>query len=236
MARISKIKRFDEMREFPHVFEPDGNAILTADYEMKGHWNERFFGNDKPIILELGCGRGEYTVALAKRSPEHNFIGVDIKGARMWKGARESLKLELGNVAFLRCRIEFLFRMFAANEVSEIWITFPDPQAQKPRKRLISSRFINMYLDMLVDNGRIHLKTDSQLLHEYTLSLLKWNGIGPDRCTADLYRSELADEVLSIRTHYESGFLMQGKPITYVSFVPDHSRRLTELREEPLPL
>ncbi|MCX6225873.1 MAG: tRNA (guanosine(46)-N7)-methyltransferase TrmB [Bacteroidia bacterium] len=231
MGRISKIKRFDEMREFPHVFEPDGNAVLASDYEMKGLWNRQFFRNENPIILELGCGRGEYTIELARRSPECNFIGVDIKGARMWKGARESLRLKLGNVAFLRCRIEFLFRMFAKEEISEIWITFPDPQARKPRKRLTSSRFINMYLDMLSPGGRIHLKTDSPILHEYTLSLLKWNKIVPDRCTTDLYATEQADEELSIRTHYESGFLQAGKPITYLSFVPVHGHPWTEPRE-----
>jgi tRNA (guanine-N7-)-methyltransferase len=220
------------MREFPHVFEPDGHAILTSDYGMKGRWNREFFGNDKPIILELGCGRGEYTVQLAKSRPDFNFIGVDIKGARMWKGARESLQLKLDNVAFLRCRIEFLFRMFGHEEISEIWITFPDPQARKPRKRLTSSRFINMYLDMLTPGGRIHLKTDSTILHEYTLSLLKWNGVAPDMCTADLYASGMADEVLSIRTHYESGFLRAGMPITYLSFVPVQGHRWTEPRDE----
>jgi tRNA (guanine-N7-)-methyltransferase len=222
-----------EMREFPHVFEPDGNHILHSDYEMKGQWNQRFFKNDKPIILELGCGRGEYTVELARTSPGFNHIGVDIKGARMWKGANESLKLKLDNAAFLRCRIEFLFRMFAPNEISEIWITFPDPQARKPRKRLTSSRFINMYLEMLKPGGRIHLKTDSQLLHAYTLYLLNWNGIIPDRCTADLYQSDLVDDVLSIRTHYESGFLKAGMPITYLSFIPDNGHHWTEPREEP---
>jgi tRNA (guanine-N7-)-methyltransferase len=142
LGRISKIKRFDEMRDFPHVFEPDGHAVLLSDYEMKGRWNQQFFRNGKPVVLELGCGRGEYTVELARRSPEFNFIGVDIKGARMWKGAQEALRLKLDNVAFLRCRIEFLFRMFAPDEIAEIWITFPDPQARKPRKRLTSSRFI----------------------------------------------------------------------------------------------
>ncbi|MFA6126680.1 MAG: tRNA (guanosine(46)-N7)-methyltransferase TrmB [Bacteroidales bacterium] len=232
MGRISKIKRFDEMREFPHVFEPDGNHILSSDYEMKGHWNEVFFKNDKPIILELGCGRGEYTIELARRSPQFNFIGVDIKGARMWKGAQESLRLQLDNVAFLRCRIEFLFRMFARNEISGIWITFPDPQLRKPRKRLTSSRFINMYMDMLKPGGRIHLKTDSDVLHEYTLSLLKWNNLMPDRCTADLYGYGPVDDVLSIRTHYESGFLRIGKPITYLSFIPVHGQRFTEPREQ----
>jgi tRNA (guanine-N7-)-methyltransferase len=221
------------MREFPHVFEPDGNAILLSDYRMKGNWNGQFFHNSNPIILELGCGRGEYTVELAKKFPACNFIGVDIKGARMWKGARESMNLNLGNVAFLRCRIEFLYRMFAPQEISEIWITFPDPQARKPRKRLTSSRFVNMYADMLLPGGKIHLKTDSLLLHEYTVSLLKWNGLVPDQCTADLYSGGEADEVLSIRTHYESGFLRIGKPITYLSFTPDHGHAWTEPREEP---
>ena len=220
------------MREFPHVFEPDGNAILTGDYEMKGCWHQQFFRNNKPIILELGCGRGEYTVELARQSPGFNFIGVDIKGARMWKGARESMQLNLNNVAFLRCRIEFLFRMFAKNEIAEIWITFPDPQPRKPRKRLTSSRFINMYLDMLTPGGRIHLKTDSQLLHEYTCSLLKGNQVQPERCTADLYATDWVDDVLSIHTHYESRFLEAGMPITYLSFIPDQNHHWTELREE----
>lgn len=233
MGRISKIKRFDEMREFPHVFEPDGHSILLTDYGMKGRWNGDFFRNGNPVILELGCGRGEYTIELAKRFPDCNFIGVDIKGARMWKGAQESFRLKLSNVAFLRCRIEFLFRMFSEEEVTEIWITFPDPQARKPRKRLTSSRFINMYLDMLRPGGRIHLKTDSLILHEYTVSLLKWNKIVPDICTADLYASDPPDDILSIRTHYESGFLQAGMPITYLSFVPDHGHRWTEPREEP---
>ncbi len=223
-----------EMRELPHVFEPDGHAILTTDYRMKGCWNSGFFGNGNPLILELGCGRGEYTVELARQNPDANFIGVDIKGARMWKGATQSAALGLTNVAFLRCRIEFLFRMFAADEVSEIWVTFPDPQARKPRKRLTSSRFVNMYADMMKPGGIIHLKTDSLLLHEYTLSLMKWNGTSPLRSTADLYASGMADEVLSIRTHYESGFLQTGLPITYLSFIPDRSRRWTEPREEPV--
>lgn len=221
------------MREFPHVFEPDGNAILTSDYELKGCWNQQVFLNDKPIFLELGCGRGEYTVELARRFPGFNFIGVDIKGARMWKGASESLRLQLDNVAFLRCRIEFLFRMFAQNEIAEIWITFPDPQAKKPRKRLTSSMFINMYLNMLIPGGRIHLKTDSLDLHEYTVSLIKWNGLVPEHCTTDLYASGTVDEILSIRTHYESGFLHDGKPITYVSFVPIAEHRWREISEEP---
>jgi tRNA (guanine-N7-)-methyltransferase len=220
------------MREFPHVFEPDGHAILSTDYEMKGRWNSEFFKNDNPIVLELGCGRGEYTIELAKRSPDYNFIGVDIKGARMWKGASESNLLSLDHVAFLRCRIEFLFRMFAREEISEIWITFPDPQARKPRKRLTSSRFINMYLEMLKPGGKIHLKTDSMILHEYTVSLLKWNKTEPEKCTADLYSSNLVDDILSIRTHYESGFLKAGMPITYLCFIPVHGHRWTEPREE----
>jgi tRNA (guanine-N7-)-methyltransferase len=233
LGRINKIQRFGEMREFAHVFQPDGHAILTSDYEMKGHWNERFFGNDHPIILELGCGRGEYTVELARNDPGRNFIGVDIKGARMWKGATESMRLGLTNVAFLRCRIEFLFRMFGPGEVSEIWITFPDPQLKKPRKRLTSGRFVNMYQDMLRPGGRIHLKTDSQELHLYTVELLERNGVRPEKCTTDLYASGLADDILSIRTHYELGFLGKGKPITYLSFVPGPPARWAEPPDIP---
>ena len=206
------------MRTFPHVFEPDGKQILTGDFHMKGVWNEKFFGNQSPLILELGCGRGEYTVQLAKRFPGHNYIGVDIKGARMWKGASEALDSGLHNVAFLRTRIEFLHRMFGPGEVDEIWVTFPDPQPQKPRKRLTSARFLNLYAGFVKPGGLIHLKSDSLIMFDYTREVLELNSIEPEISTGNLYGSGLADEILSIRTHYESGFLQTGKPITYTRF------------------
>lgn len=218
MGRISKIRRFDEMRTFPHVFEPDGKAILTTDFSMKGMWNEKFFGNDHPIVLELGCGKGEYTVELARKNPGRNYIGIDIKGARIWKGAREALDAGLTNVAFLRTRVEFLQRVFAPGEVDEIWVTFPDPQPQKPRKRLTSGRFLTLYGRFLKAGSTIHLKTDSRILFDYTADVLELNGLVPEISTENLYGSGMADEILSIRTYYESGYLEQGKPITYLRF------------------
>lgn len=206
------------MRTFPHVFEPDGKLILTQDFHMKGVWKEKFFGNQSPLVLELGCGRGEYSVELARRNPDHNHIGVDIKGARMWKGAREALDAGLKNVAFLRTRIEFLHRMFGPHEVDEIWVTFPDPQPQKPRKRLTSARFLNLYSGFLKPGGLVHLKSDSLIMFDYTRQVLELNSIIPEISTGNLYGSGLADEILSIRTHYESGFLQTGKPITYTRF------------------
>ena len=206
------------MREFPHVFEPDGQLILTQDFPMKGIWNRDFFGKQGAIVLELGCGKGEYTVQLARQNPEKHFIGVDIKGARMWKGAREALTTGLNNVAFLRTRCEFLHRMFAPGEVDEIWVTFPDPQLHKPKKRLTSGRFLTLYSSFLKPDATIHLKTDSRPVFEYTAEVLNLNGIIPEIMTDDLYGSDQANEILSIRTYYENGFLSQGKPITYLRF------------------
>jgi tRNA (guanine-N7-)-methyltransferase len=216
------------MRTFPHVFEPDGKLILTSDFHMKGAWRENFFGNQSPLILELGCGRGEYSVELAKRHPERNYIGIDIKGARMWKGAREALDAGITNVAFLRTRIEFLHRMFGPEEVDEIWVTFPDPQPQKPRKRLTSARFLNLYSGFLKPGGLVHLKTDSLIMFDYMRQVLELNSIVPDISTGSLYESGIADEILSIRTHYESGYLRTGKPITYTRFRLPGGMRLKE--------
>jgi len=223
------------MRTFPHVIEPDGREILTRDIELKGCWNEKFFKKWQPIVLELGCGRGEYAVELARRIPERNYIGIDIKGARMWKGARDAFDSGLTNVGFLRTRIEFLHRMFGPAEVDEIWVTFPDPQPKKPRKRLTSARFLNLYSRMLRPDGTIHLKTDSRILYDYTAEVLKINHINPDVTTDNLYASGLADEILAIRTHYESGYLMIGKPITYTRFRLAGGITLTEPADLTLP-
>ncbi len=235
MGRVSKITRFMEMREFPHVFEPDGKEILTRDYYMKGKWNRDFFRNGNPVVLELGCGKGEYTVDLARRFPVRNFIGVDIKGSRMWKGARESISDGLGNVAFLRTRIEFIERMFGPGEVEEIWITFPDPQLKKPRKRLTSSVFLSRYQKLLIPGGKIHLKTDSEILHQYTIEMLAANSIKPLTTTADLYGSLIDSDILAIRTYYESKFLEVGKKITYLTFELPAGLKLTEPNQNPRP-
>ncbi|MCD6346059.1 MAG: tRNA (guanosine(46)-N7)-methyltransferase TrmB [Bacteroidales bacterium] len=216
MGRPSKLKRFAEMREFQHVFEPDGQSIMTTDYPMKGRWHHDFFKNEAPITLELGCGKGEYTVGLAARYPGRNFIGIDIKGARMWKGAKASLLAGMNNVAFIRSRVEFIHRLFASDEVSEIWITFPDPQPKNPNKRLMSSRFLMSYNGILSDRGLVHLKTDSKMLYEYMLALLRENGIEPKFASSDLYKTGGAEDVLSLKTHYEESFLAVGKMITYI--------------------
>ena len=198
---------------------------------MKGKWNEEFFKNSNPIVLELGCGHGEYTVGLARECPDKNFIGIDIKGARMYNGALQAQREGLGNAAFLRTSIELLNQFFADGEVSEIWITFPDPQMKKVRKRLTSSRFLDLYRKVMKPDGRIHLKTDSPFLYTYTSELLKKNDIVPEIDTDDLYHSDVATRVPDIRTHYESQWLDRGLTIKLLSFkVPDHT--LEEYEEE----
>lgn len=215
-----KAKRFAENLTFRNMIQPQFDDIFHKDHPLKGHWGRDYFGNDNPIVLELGCGRGEYTVALARRHPECNFIGVDIKGARMWRGARTATDEDMPNVAFLRTRIEFINSFFAPEEVSEIWITFPDPQLKDSRakKRLTSPIFLTYYAQMLAPQGRIHLKTDSQALHEYTKEVIRQNMLPCEVCCNDIYGTGLADETLSIKTAYESMFLAQGMPITYIRF------------------
>ena len=163
-----KLQKFAEMETFSNVFQYPFSVIENVPFEMKGHWREQYFHNDNPIVLELGCGKGEYTVELARLYPQVNFIGVDIKGARMHKGAKEALTAGLSNVAFLRNNIEIIDRFFAKDEVQDIWLTFSDPQMKNPRKRLTSTYFMNRYRHFLVDGGLIHLKTDSNFLFTYT--------------------------------------------------------------------
>lgn len=230
----NKLRKFAENETFENLFQPSFDEVWRTDFHLKGKWNNSFFRNDNPIVLELGCGKGEYTVNLAKSYPSKNFIGVDIKGARLWKGAKESNDLSLYNVAFIRTRIENIASFFAKNEVSEIWITFPDPQPRpsKARKRLSSSRFLSYYQQFVVNNGLVHLKTDSQELHEYTKAVVEANGLNTLTCTNDLYNNNIADKSLSIRTFYESMFLEQGKPITYLSFELDANKKLIEPKPE----
>ena len=215
----NKLQKFDEMAGFPHVFQyPFGILRSAGDCSLKGHWNKEVFKNNHPIVLELGCGRGEYTVGLGRLFPEKNFIGIDIKGARMWAGAKESLEAGMKNVAFLRTNIELIPGFFTQDEVSEIWLTFPDPQMKKVNKRLTSTRFMKFYHEILTENGLIHLKTDSNFMYSYTREMIKANQYPVQVCTDDLYHSDLADEILTIRTHYEQQWINRGLSIKYIRF------------------
>ncbi len=220
MGQRNKLNRFAQIKSFTNVFELDGKELLDKDFRLKGKWNRDFFNNDYPITLELGCGKGEYTVGLARRYSEKNFIGIDIKGERMWKGAKYALENQLSNVVFVRMRIEFIERLFGLREIQEIWVTFPDPYPKKPSNRLLSSKFLNRYKNIMIPDGLIHLKTDSQHLHGYTCAILKKNGIIPEIATRDLYSaSQKHDEIMTLKTHYEKIFLAENKPITYLRFL-----------------
>lgn len=220
MGSKNKLKRFRENETFENVIQPGREEILEGKFSLKGRWKEHF-GNDNPIVLELGCGKGEYTVGLAKMFPERNYIGVDIKGARFWRGAKSALEESLPNVAFLRTQIELIDRLFAPGEVSEIWITFPDPQIKykRTKHRLTNQSFLKKYSEILEAGGKLHLKTDSEFMHGYTLGLL--HGLGHEIVYAnhDVYRNEGSPaEVLNIQTFYEKQFLAEGKRITYIQF------------------
>lgn len=213
-----KLAKFADMASYPHVFEYPFSVVEDVPFEMRGRWREQFFRNNHPIVLELGCGRGEYAVGLARRYPECNFIGVDIKGARMWSGATEALHEGLTNVAFLRTNIEIIDRFFAPGEVQEIWLTFSDPQMKKATKRLTSTFFLQRYRRFLVDGGFIHLKTDSNFLFTYTRFVAEVNHLPVEACTEDLYGDELSSIDLSIRTYYEQQWLSRGLTIKYMRF------------------
>jgi tRNA (guanine-N7-)-methyltransferase len=187
---------------------------------MKGKWNEKFFGNNHPLILELGCGRGEYTINLAEKFPGNNYIGIDFKGARLWRGAKSALENEMKHVAFLRIQIQRIESYFASGEVDELWITFPDPQPQKSRerKRLTCPRFLEMYKNLLKPSGIIHLKTDNSGLYSYTLELIATSGYKLLSATDDLYADSLVDEALEIKTSYEKSYLRKGSKICYLRF------------------
>lgn len=217
-----KLQKFAEMETFSNVFQYPFSVIENVPFEMKGHWREQYFHNDNPIVLELGCGKGEYTVELARLYPQVNFIGVDIKGARMHKGAKEALTAGLSNVAFLRTNIEIIDRFFAKDEVQEIWLTFSDPQMKNPRKRLTSTYFMNRYRHFLVDGGLIHLKTDSNFLFTYTTYMVEENRLPLLFRTEDLYHTDGIDEetrkILSIQTFYEAQWIARGLNIRYMKF------------------
>lgn len=217
-----KLAKFAEMETFENVFQYPYSVIDNVPFEMKGRWREQYFHNNNPIVLELGCGKGEYTVELAKLYPDMNFIGVDIKGARMWTGAKKALEESQKNVAFLRTSIEIIDRFFDKDEVQEIWLTFSDPQMKNPRKRLTSTYFMNRYRHFLVDGGIIHLKTDSNFLFTYTSYMVKENSLPVLFCTTDLYHTPGIDEetkkILSIQTYYESMWIECGLNIKYMKF------------------
>ena len=224
-----KLAKFADMAGYPHVFEYGFEDLAERPFALCGRWGEAFFGSSHPIVLELGCGRGEYTVGLARRFPDRNFIGVDIKGARMWSGATESLREGLKNVAFLRTRIELIDRMFAADEVDELWITFPDPQMKKATKRLTSTYFLERYRHFLRDGGTVHLKTDSPFLFTYTRLMVEANHLPVDRMTEDLHHTCDADDPLrTIRTYYEQQWMDRGMGIKYLSFALPHEGTLVE--------
>ncbi|WP_333681032.1 tRNA (guanosine(46)-N7)-methyltransferase TrmB [Prevotella pectinovora] len=217
-----KLQKFAEMETFKNVFQYPYSVIENVPFEMKGKWREEYFHNQNPIVLELGCGKGEYTVGLARMFPDVNFIGVDIKGARMHTGAKQALEEGLGNAAFLRTNIEIIDRFFAPGEVQEIWLTFSDPQMKNPRKRLSSTYFMERYRRFLVDGGLVHLKTDSNFLFTYTRLMVEKNALPVLMQTEDLYHDQSLDDdtrsILSIHTYYEKQWIDRGLNIKYLKF------------------
>ncbi len=235
-----KLAKFADMERYKNVFQYPYGVMADIPFEMKGHWNEQYFHNENPIILELGCGKGEYTVELAKLYPQMNFIGVDIKGARMWTGATQALQEGLSNVAFLRTNIEIIDRFFGVDEVKEIWLTFSDPQMKNPRKRLTSTYFMNRYRHFLKDGGIIHLKTDSNFLFTYTSYMVDMNHLPLLFRTEDLYgvlneettatgsETALPKEILTIQTYYEKMWMDRGLNIRYQKFLLPREGELKE--------
>ena len=216
----NKLKKFSQIKGYPHVIEPSIDNLQKKELDLKGKWRTDFFKNNNPIILELGCGKGEYSVALAEKNPDKNFIGIDIKGARIWKGATDVVEKKISNVGFLRIRIEWIEKCFAKNEINEIWITFPDPQVKYRRssKRLTHPLFLRRYNNILKLNGLIHLKTDSQFLHGFTLGVIASESHKVEYTSNDIYNSQFQCENIKIKTHYENIYLQKSIPITYLIF------------------
>ena len=214
----NKLVKFAEMETFENVVQAPFKKIKHDNFHLKSKWGKTFFKNKKPIILELGCGKGEYTVEMAEKNQNKNYIGVDIKGARIWKGAKKALEKKLGNAAFLRTNIEIIPQFFGENEIAEIWLTFPDPQMKKTRKRLTSTAFLEKYRSFLKKNGVVHLKTDSNFQFIYTRELVHLNNFEVIAETDNLYTSNLPDETLRIKTFYEKQWLSRGITIKYIAF------------------
>ena len=226
----NKLAHWAEIDTFGNVIQPDIDESRIKDHHLKGKWNSEIFRNNHPVILELGCGKGEYTVGLAENHPGKNFIGVDIKGARMWRGAKTAFEKHIPNVRFLRTRIEFINSFFDKDEVDEIWLTFPDPHPRRKSvvKRLSGPAFLNLYRSFLKNRGIIHLKTDNHDLYRFSLSVAEQNELDILAATDDLYSSELVNDTLSIKTHYEKMFLAEGKKINYLSFRLNCDRTIEE--------
>lgn len=228
-----KHKRWSELLGYKHVIQPSVNELLQTDFSLKGHWNDIIFKNDHPIVLELGCGKGEYTVGLARKYAGKNFIGVDIKGARMWKGARIVDQENLHNAAFLRTRIELIQFVFNKNEIDEIWITFPDPQPKQKntKKRLTCARFLNLYQTFLKPTAVLHLKTDNRELFTYTKQLLIQNQASLLFETENLYDVQDQSDINEIQTFYEKKFLLKGSKIYYLRFTLPVNKKIAELKK-----
>ena len=221
MGSKNKLKRFIENESFDNVIQPLRDDLIKFNFVFRGKWKKKVFKNSNPIVLELGCGKGEYTINLAKLNPNKNYIGIDIKGARFWRGAKTATEEKLENVFFLRTQIELLDFIFEKNEIDEIWLTFPDPQIkfQRRKHRLTNTKFLSIYKNILNDSGIIHLKTDSEFLHGYTLGKLEEMSINPIVSNHDIYKNSNApDEAIQIQTHYEKIYLNEGKKITYLNF------------------
>ena len=221
MGSKNKLKRFKENETFVNVFQPTREEVVADSFALKGKWNSEFFKNDNPIVLELGCGKGEYSVGLAQLNPNKNFIGIDVKGARFWRGAKTAVNTGMHNVAFVRTQIELINHIFAENEVSEIWITFPDPQIKykRTKHRMTNSEFLQNYKKVLKADGLMHLKTDSEFMHGYTLGLLHGEGHEVIYANHNIYKNEGAPaEVTGIQTFYENQYLEVDKAITYIQF------------------
>ena len=221
MGSKNKLKRFKENETFDHVFQPKRETLVENKFIFKGQWRQKFFKNKNPLVLELGCGKGEYTVGLAEKYPNKNYIGIDVKGARFWRGAKTAKDNQLSNVAFVRAQIELIGFLFEASEVDEIWITFPDPQIKYKRgkRRLTNPDFLKRYKHILNQTGVVHLKTDSEYMHGYTLGLLQGLGHEIQYANHNVYHQEGSpDEVTQIQTFYEKTYLEKGKAITYLRF------------------
>ena len=236
-----KLQKFAEMETFKNVFQYPYSVVSEVPFEVKGHWREQYFHNNNPIVLELGCGKGEYTVGLARVYPDINFIGVDIKGARIYTGAKQALEEGLDNVAFLRTSIEIIDRFFSEDEVQEIWLTFSDPQMKNVHKRLTSTFFMTRYRRFLIDGGVVHLKTDSNFLFTYTTYMVEKNTLPVLFRTEDLYENELGEdsvaksdmdektrEILGIHTYYENQWIERGLNIKYMKFLLPRQGELVE--------
>lgn len=221
MGSKNKLKRFKENETFSNVVQPTRDEVVSGNFALKGKWSTDFFKNDQPLILELGCGKGEYTVGLAQRYPNKNFIGIDVKGARFWRGAKTAQETEMDNVGFLRSQIELIDGLFGTGEVDEIWITFPDPQIKykRTKHRMTNSEFLQLYKKILKPDGVVNLKTDSEFMHGYTLGLLHGEGHEVLYANHNVYRNEGApSEVTEIQTFYEKQYLEFNKAITYIRF------------------